>query len=219
MVRNALLITLILTACLTTGAQAETIRCPDFGYKPAVREGYWPSGEQGEILQDERKTITYNSAYCTYEKDMELHLTWVSYYDHTVHDYPDCRWNKLFGGDPQKRIEVRKKSRKIGISSNTHLASVHLELSRKEFRESNRQKWMDAAEALLEEYKVRGLPCDQATGEWAEYPGETAPAAQPRSTFQKSPSRTTPAGTSTQPASPDDVDEEIDDILKRLKGQ
>lgn len=216
---KAALFTLLVIAGMSAPAWAETIPCPNLGYELIKQEGYMRDGPPGTIYPDKRDTITYNGAECNYESGIRLYLTWVSYYDHAKLNYPDCRWNEFLGGDPEKYYEVRKKSRKASISNRTHLASVHLDLSRKEFREANRKKWMDAAEALLEKYKVRGLPCDQTTGEWGEYPGEATPAAKPRSTFKNSPSTTTPAVPSTPSVAPDNVDAEIDDILRRLKGQ
>lgn len=222
--RQICLMTILFLVLPAVRAAAETIPCPDMGYKLVKQEGYMKDGPPGTIYQDKRDTITYNGAECNYEGGIRLYLTWVSYYDHAKLNYPDCRWNEFLGGDPEKYYEIRKKKRKASISSRTHLASVHLDLSRKEFREANRKKWMDAAEALLAKYKVRGLPCDQSTGEWGEYPGESATPVSPkvnRSAVTPQPQPPAPNRKADTPAYQtdkiDNVESQIDDILKRLK--
>ncbi|MCA9404487.1 MAG: hypothetical protein KC897_11935 [Candidatus Omnitrophica bacterium] len=225
---KAALFTLLVIAGMSAPAWAETIPCPNLGYELIKQEGYMRDGPPGTIYPDKRDTITYNGAECNYESGIRLYLTWVSYYDHAKLNYPDCRWNEFLGGDPEKYYEVRKKSRKASISSRTHLASVHLDLSRKEFREANRKKWMDAAEALLDKYKLRGLPCDQTTGEWGEYPGESAvsvstpasrAAAAPDTNLPAAGSNRTTGAPTYQKEKTDNIDAQIDDILNRLKNQ
>lgn len=198
---------------------AETIACPDMGYKLVDNQGIFKVGPPGSIFEDDRGSITFNTGLCTYEKKQEFSVHWVSYFDHSVHNYPDCRNDPFLGEKKDHFIHIHKKRRKIDIQSETHLSSVKVLLSRKEFRESNRQKWIDAGLKLLKMYQSRALWCDESTGEWSDYPGNPTDGVQKTIPKINSPRVTPKKSTAPAPVqSSDDVDAEIDDIINRLKG-
>lgn len=192
-------------------AEAASLTCPDTGTRLTRTD---EKRESGEIYLTDINFLKYHQTVCQYGRKNKIVLNWLTAepVQELASARSTCSWVlKNSGGQPFRTIVGKSGA---NLYSNTHMVSARLYLSKKEMEPRRRQVWVDHAYDLIKSKMGEALVCAEVLGGTAPQAPSAEPARQPTVPRTALPSVQPPA----PPASSENVDAEIDDILERLKG-
>ncbi len=190
--------------CLcVVAAAAETVTCPQMHIPLSPK--YLNRYPAGELKRYTLQGTRHGTLTCAYGGDKNhMNMRWQE-------SMSDKAWRRMcqerqwYRDEGPVRVHFSDDGKHISVDSTTHMAELDIFLSKKEYRKKWRKKWAEAGQAFLLANMELGMPC-------AGYDESVIPE-MPR------PDPVSPRKADVPAPVPEDVDDEISDILKRLKDQ
>ncbi len=199
--KNSLFVAVILL--LAVPAEAGFVTCPDTGYRLTRTDA---KRESGEIYLTDINFLKYHQTVCQYGRKNKIVLNWLAPepVQNLASAKSTCQWVlKNSGGQPFRTITGKTGA---NLYSNTHMVSARLYLSKKESEPQRRQAWITHGYTLIKGKMDEAMTCEEVLG-----------GTVPKVPSGVRPDPVSPRKPDASPPVPENVDDEISDILERLK--